>query len=186
MHVIKRDGSREPVLFDKITERLRVLVTKPPALVGADPTYVAAKVIPGVHDGVTTQALDVLAMETAASLVTTHPDYGTLAGRLAVSNLHKETEANTRVVLDSLLGCVSPHTKEPAPLLARDVYDIMVEHIVAIDAAINHDRDYERYDYFAMKTLQHSYLLKVDGRIAERPQVLRTAPPPLTMGGSTS
>lgn len=168
MLVIKRDGRRESVKFDKVTARIERLCY------GLDlnyvnPIQVARKVIDGIHDGVTTVQLDMLAAEQAASMTTTHPDYATLAARIAISNLHKETSKSFSNTMKRLYTYVDPKTGENASLISKEVYESVRKHAAQLDSSIIYDRDYN-YDYFGFKTLEKSYLLKLDGKIVERPQ----------------
>ena len=168
MYVIKRDGKRETVKFDKITARVQKLCY------GLDPIHVnpvpvAMKVIEGIYDGVTTSELDNLAAEIAASLTTKHPDYALLASRIAVSNLHKNTEKSFSKTMENLYYYVNPKTNQKAPLLADDVWEIIQKNAETLDSTLIYDRDFG-YDYFGFKTLERSYLLKLNGKIAERPQ----------------
>lgn len=167
MYVIKRSGKKEPVQFDKITARIRKLSYGLSPLV--NPAKAAMRVIDGLYDGVETTKLDDLAAETAATLTVQHPDYAILAARIAVSNLHKNTGKVFSAVMDALYHYVNPITGEKAPMLADDVYRIITAHKARIDSAIIYDRDFN-YDYFGFKTLERSYLLKLNGKIAERPQ----------------
>lgn len=170
MYVVKRDGKQESVKFDKITARIEKLCYGlNPALV--DPVDVAKKVIEGLFDGVTTSELDNLAAETAASLTTKHPDYALLASRIAVSNLHKNTIKSFSETMKLLYNYVDSKTGKNAALLADDVYDIIEKNAEELDSSIIYDRDFG-FDYFGFKTLEKSYLLKLDGKIAERPQHL--------------
>ncbi len=170
MFVIKRDGKKETVKFDKITARIEKLCYGlNPALV--DPIDVAKKVIEGLFDGVTTSELDNLAAETAASLTTKHPDYALLASRIAVSNLHKNTIKSFSETMRILHKYIDPKTGKDASMLADDVWDIIEANAELLDSTIIYDRDFG-FDYFGFKTLEKSYLLKVDGKIAERPQHL--------------
>ena len=170
MFVVKRDGKKETVKFDKITARIEKLCYGlNPALV--DPIDVAKKVIEGLFDGVTTSELDNLAAETAASLTTKHPDYALLASRIAVSNLHKNTVKSFSETMKMLYEYVDPKNGKKAPLLADDVYEIIEKNSEELDSSIIYDRDFG-FDYFGFKTLEKSYLLKLDGKIAERPQHL--------------
>ncbi|HEY4327916.1 MAG TPA: ribonucleoside-diphosphate reductase subunit alpha [Mucilaginibacter sp.] len=170
MFVIKRDGKKETVKFDKITARVEKLCYGlNPALV--DPIDVAKKVIEGLFDGVTTSELDNLAAETAASLTTKHPDYALLASRIAVSNLHKNTTKSFSETMRKLHEYIDPKTSKDASLLANDVWQIIEENAELLDSTIIYDRDFG-FDYFGFKTLEKSYLLKLDGKIAERPQHL--------------
>ncbi|HZY38824.1 MAG TPA: ribonucleoside-diphosphate reductase subunit alpha [Mucilaginibacter sp.] len=170
MYVIKRDGRKETVKFDKITARIEKLCYGlNPALV--DPIDVAKKVIEGLFDGVTTSELDNLAAETAASLTTKHPDYALLASRIAVSNLHKNTTKCFSETMRRLHEYIDPKTGKDASLIADDVWDIIEANADLLDSTIIYDRDFG-FDYFGFKTLEKSYLLKLDGKIAERPQHL--------------
>ena len=170
MFVIKRDGKKESVKFDKITARIEKLCYGlNPALV--DPIDVAKKVIEGLFDGVTTSELDNLAAETAASLTTKHPDYALLASRIAVSNLHKNTIKSFSETMRLLHDYIDPKNGKPASLLADDVWEVIAENAELLDSTIIYDRDFG-FDYFGFKTLEKSYLLKLNGKIAERPQHL--------------
>ena len=170
MFVIKRDGRTESVKFDKITARIEKLCySLNPHLV--DPVDVAKKVIEGLYDGVTTSELDNLAAETAASLTTKHPDYALLASRIAVSNLHKNTIKSFSETMRKLYNYKDSKTGKKAALLADDVWDVIEANADILDSSIIYDRDFG-FDYFGFKTLEKSYLLKLDGRIAERPQHL--------------
>ena len=167
MFVKKRDGRKEPIMFDKITARVRKLCYGLNELV--DPVKVAMRVIEGLYDGVTTSELDNLAAEIAATLTTTHPDYAKLAARISVSNLHKNTKKSFSEVMDDLYNYVNPRTAKKAPLLSDEVYKVIDENRDLLDSTIIYNRDFG-YDYFGFKTLERSYLLKLDGEIAERPQ----------------
>ncbi len=168
MYVIKRDGRKESVKFDKITSRIRKLCYSLDREF-VDPTEVAKKVVIGVYDGVTTIELDNLAAETAAYLTTKHPDFALLAARIAISNLHKCTEKSFSKTMSMLYNYVSPKNNKKASLLADDVFKIIMDNKDLLDSVIIYDRDFD-YDYFGFKTLERSYLLKIDGKIAERPQ----------------
>lgn len=167
MFVQKRDGKKEAVQFDKITARVKKLCYGLNSLV--DPTKVAMKVIEGLYDGVTTSELDNLAAEVAATMTVQHPDFALLASRISVSNLHKNTEKSFSETMEMLFNYIDPKTGEEAPLLAKDVYEVIRDNAEALDSAIIYDRDFN-YDYFGFKTLERAYLLKLDGKIAERPQ----------------
>ncbi len=168
MFVIKRNGTKESVKFDKITARIEKLCYGlNPSLV--DPIDVAKKVIEGLFDGVTTSELDNLAAETAASLTTKHPDYALLASRIAVSNLHKNTTKSFSGTMRKLHQYVDPKVDKSASLIADDVMEIIDTNSTILDSTIIYDRDFG-FDYFGFKTLEKSYLLKLDGEIAERPQ----------------
>jgi ribonucleoside-diphosphate reductase alpha chain len=167
MYVVKRDGHREPMMFDKITARVRKLCYGLNELV--DPVKVAMRVIEGLYDGVTTSELDNLAAEIAATMTTTHPDYARLAARISVSNLHKNTKKSFSEVMTDLYLYVNPRTGKKAPLVADDVYKVIEENKEMLDSTIIYNRDFG-YDYFGFKTLERSYLLKINGEIAERPQ----------------
>jgi len=167
MYVVKRDGRKEAVKFDKITARIVKMCYGLDPLVS--PEAVAMKVIEGLFDGVTTTQLDNLAAEVAAAKTIDHPDYALLASRIAVSNLHKETKKTFSDVMTDLYTYIDPKTGENASLLATDVYEIIQENAERLDSSIIYDRDF-RYDYFGFKTLTRSYLLKLEGEIVERPQ----------------
>jgi len=167
MYVIKRDTKKETVKFDKITARIVKMCYGLDPLVS--PEAVAMKVIEGIYDGVTTIDLDNLAAEVAAGKSIDHPDYALLASRIAVSNLHKETKKTFSEVMHDLYTYIDPKTNLPAALLADDVYQIVMDNKELLDSSIIYDRDF-RYDYFGFKTLTRSYLMKLNGRIAERPQ----------------
>jgi len=167
MFVVKRDGRQESVKFDKITARIKKLCYGLNPIV--EPEKVAMKVIKGIYEGVSTTELDNLAAETAATLTVTHPDYALLASRIAVSNLHKNTKKSFSQVMTDLYEYVDPITNNPASLLADDVYKIIKENASQLDSTIIYDRDFS-YDYFGFKTLERSYLLKLKGEVAERPQ----------------
>ena len=167
MYVLKRDGRREPVQFDKITARIKKLCYGLHSAV--DPTKVAMRVIEGVYDGVTTTELDNLAAEVAATNAVTHPDYAQLASRIAVSNLHKATKKSFTETMEDLHNYVDPVTGENASLIADDVWEIIQKNAELLDSSIIYDRDFN-YDFFGFKTLERSYLLKIKGEIAERPQ----------------
>ena len=167
MYVVKRDGRKEAVKFDKITARIIKMCYGLDPLVS--PEAVAIKVIEGIYDGVTTTVLDNLAAEVAAGKTIDHPDYALLASRIAVSNLHKETKKTFSEVIDDMHKYIDPKTGQNASLIADDVYNIIIENKDLLDSSIIYDRDF-RYDYFGFKTLTRSYLLKLDGMIAERPQ----------------
>ncbi len=168
MYVLKRDGNKESIKFDKITARIQKLCY------GLEPTHVnpvnvAMKVIEGIYAGVTTHELDNLAAEIAASLTTTHPDYALLASRIAVSNLHKSTNKSFSKTMSALYHFVDPKTGLQAPLIADDVHEIIEKNAQLLDSTIIYDRDFG-YDYFGFKTLERSYLLRLNGKVAERPQ----------------
>jgi len=167
MYVVKRDGRREQVQFDKITARVKKLCYGLHQKV--DPVSVAMRVIEGVYDGVTTSELDNLAAEVAATNAVNHPDYAQLASRIAVSNLHKTTHKSFSEVMRSLHTYTDPVTGAPAALIADDVMEIIEANTEVLDSAIIYDRDFS-YDYFGFKTLERSYLLKLEGQVAERPQ----------------
>ncbi|MFM7357133.1 MAG: ribonucleoside-diphosphate reductase subunit alpha [Sediminibacterium sp.] len=168
MQVIKRNNRRESVKFDKITARIEKLCY------GLDRRFVSAvdvakKVIEGLYDGVPTTDLDNLAAETAAALTVKHPDYALLASRIAVSNLHKNTTKSFSETMRLLYNCTDAKTGKVLPLIADDVMQIIDENAELLDSTIIYDRDYG-FDYFGFKTLEKSYLLKLNGKIVERPQ----------------
>ncbi|ODV83244.1 hypothetical protein CANARDRAFT_203632 [[Candida] arabinofermentans NRRL YB-2248] len=170
MYVYKRDGHKEPVRFDKITARVSRLCY------GLDPRHVDAvkitqRVISGVYNGVTTIELDNLAAETAAYMTTIHPDYATLAARIAISNLHKQTTKQFSSVIELLYNYINPKNNKHSPMISEETYQIVKEHADELNSAIVYDRDFS-YNYFGFKTLERSYLLRINGAVAERPQHL--------------
>lgn len=167
MYVIKRDGHKEPVMFDKITDRIKKLCYGLNEMV--DAVKVAMRVIEGLYDGVTTSELDNLAAETAAAMTVTHPDYAQLAARIAVSNLHKNTKKSFSETMNDMFHYVNPRTNQEAPLLSEEVHRVIMENAEFLDSHIIYNRDFN-YDYFGFKTLERSYLLKINGKIVERPQ----------------
>ncbi len=168
MLVVKRDGRRESVKFDKITARIEKLCYG----LNADyvkPVEIAKKVIDGLYDGVSTIELDNLAAETAATMTTRHPDFAKLAARISISNLHKVTETSFSNTMKRMYEFINPKTGGNAALLSKEVYGIIRKNAKRLDDAVDYDRDYN-YDYFGYKTLERSYLMKLDGKIVERPQ----------------
>ena len=168
MLVIKRDQRKESVKFDKITARIEKLSY------GLNTKYVktieiAKKVIDGIYDGVSTQELDELAAETAATLTTKHPDYAVLAARISISNLHKTTSKSFSNTMKRLYTYINPKTGKNASLLSKEIYGIINKNAAILDSSIIYDRDFS-YDYFGFKTLEKSYLLKLKGLVVERPQ----------------
>ncbi|MBK8228778.1 MAG: ribonucleoside-diphosphate reductase subunit alpha [Flavobacteriales bacterium] len=167
MYVVKRDGRREAVKFDKITARVKKLCYELDPIV--DATQVTLKVIDGIFDGVTTTQLDNLTAEVAATMTVKHPDYAQLASRIAVSNLHKNTKKSFSETMKDLYTYLDPKTGARAALLADDVHEIIQKNAEVLDSAIIYDRDFN-YDYFGFKTLERSYLLRLHGQVVERPQ----------------
>ncbi|WP_298116548.1 ribonucleoside-diphosphate reductase subunit alpha [Flavobacterium sp.] len=167
MYVVKRDGHKEPVMFDKITDRIKKLCYGLNDRV--DAVKVAMRVIEGLYDGVTTSELDNLAAETAASMTISHPDYAQLAARIAISNLHKNTNKSFSETMNEMYHYVNPRTNQEAPLLSEEVHNVIQENAEFLNSHIIYNRDFN-YDYFGFKTLERSYLLKINGKIVERPQ----------------
>lgn len=170
MKVLKRDGSLEEMRYDKITRRIGALC-EDLNLEYIDPTYITLKVTQGIYDGISTTELDVLASETAASMTTVHPDYARLAGRLAVTNLHKTTPKKFSQSIKELHSFVEPKTNKESSLIDDNVYKFVMENKDVLDGAIVITRDFD-FDYFGFKTLERSYLLKIGERVVERPQYL--------------
>jgi ribonucleoside-diphosphate reductase alpha subunit len=168
MQVIKRSGKKEAVHFDKVTSRVMKL-SYGLQLKSEDIIEIAKKVVSGIFNNVTTTELDNLAAETAASFTTKHPDFAVLAARIAVSNLHKNTKKSFSQTAELMYNYIDTKTNAPAPLLADDIYALIQEHADILDAAIIYERDFN-FDFFGFKTLEKSYLLKVNGKIVERPQ----------------
>ena len=168
MNVVKRDGTVEQVKFDKISSRIRKQTY------GLNEDYVdyfqvAQKVISGLYDGVTSSELDKLSAETAASMITTHPDYGKLAARITITSLYKDVAKEFSTVAKELYEYINPVNDEPAGLISDEVYAIIEKNATALNAMIVHDRDFN-FDYFGYKTLEKSYLLQRHGKPAETPQ----------------
>ncbi|SNB51407.1 CPXV083 protein [Cowpox virus] len=168
MFVIKRNGYKENVMFDKITSRIRKLCY------GLntdhiDPIKIAMKVIQGIYNGVTTVELDTLAAEIAATCTTQHPDYAILAARIAVSNLHKETKKLFSEVMEDLFNYVNPKNGKHSPIISSITMDIVNKYKDKLNSVIIYERDFS-YNYFGFKTLEKSYLLKINNKIVERPQ----------------
>ena len=173
--VTKRNGKKEPVMLDKILERINQQTY------GLDPKWispfdVAQKVIAGVAPDIKTSTLDQLAMETAASLATKHPDYSVLAARLAITALHKETKKSFSETSKDLYNYINPITGKHSPIVSKEFNKIVQKYSDELDSVIVHSRDHN-FDYFGFKTLEKSYLLKINGVVAERPQYMymRTA-----------
>lgn len=170
MKVRKRDGSLEEMRYDKITRRIQHFCDDL-NLEYVDPTLVTLKVTQGIYDGISTSELDVLAAETAASLVTSHSDYAKLAGRLAVSNLHKTTPKKFSQCIKELYSFNEPKTGVESSLISDEVHQFVIQNREVLDGAIRQERDLD-FDYFGFKTLERSYLLKIGKRIVERPQYM--------------
>ena len=168
MLVTKRDGRLESVKFDKITSRIKKLCYGLSSY-HVSPTEVTQKVISGIYDRVTTTELDNLAAETAATMATNHPDYAILAARIATSNLHKITSKSFSSTMKRFYEYVDPKTGKNAPLISKNLYKVIKENAALLDSTIIYDRDFG-YDYFGFKTLERSYLMKMEGKVAERPQ----------------
>jgi len=168
MQVIKRDGSKEPLKFDKISNRVRKM-TYGLNNDFIDVLEISQKVIAGIFDGITTEALDNLAAETAASLIPKHPDYSLLASRIAVSRLHKTTKKKFSETIQDLYNYIDPETGKPASLINDQTYKVVMDNKDIFDSAVIHDRDFN-FEYFGFKTLEKSYLLKLYGQVAESPQ----------------
>jgi len=170
MKVKKRDGSLEEMRYDKITRRIQYFCDDL-NLEYIDPTLVTLKVTQGIYDGISTTELDTLAAETAASMVTTHSDYAKLAGRLAVSNLHKTTPKKFSQCIKELHSFNEPKTGKESSLISDEVYQFVIQNKETLDGAVVQERDFD-FDYFGFKTLERSYLLKIGRRIVERPQYM--------------
>jgi ribonucleoside-diphosphate reductase alpha chain len=175
IRVTKRNGKREPLMLDKILERINQQTY------GLDgkwiqPFDIAQKVIEGITPDIETRVLDTLAMETSASLTTKHPDYATLAARIAITALHKETNKSFSQTVKDLYNYVDPNTRKHSPVVSESFYKLVMKNADQLDSAIVHSRDHN-FDYFGYKVLERSYLLKLNGKVAERPQYmyLRTA-----------
>ncbi|CDO93078.1 unnamed protein product [Kluyveromyces dobzhanskii CBS 2104] len=175
MFVYKRDGRQEPVQFDKITARVSRLCYGLDAK-HIDAVKITQRIISGVYEGVTTVELDNLAAETCAYMTTIHPDYATLAARIAISNLHKQTTKQFSQVVNDLYLWTNPKTGIHSPMISDEVFKIVMDNKDTLNSAIVYDRDFN-FNYFGFKTLERSYLLRIDGKVAERPQhmIMRVA-----------
>ena len=168
LQVVKRNGEKVDVRFDAISEKLTTLAQ------GlnedwVDAGYVTKLVIEGLYDGVTTSELDELSAETAASLASHHPDYSKLAARICVDNLHRSTKSVFSEVISDLREYIDPESGKHAPLISEEVHEIIMANKDVLDSHVDYTRDHN-YDYFGFKTLERSYLLRLDGMVAERPQ----------------
>ena len=168
MQVVNRKGEREDVRFDAIHEKL-VKLSEGLNPTWIDPGHVTKLTIEGLYDGVTTRELDQLAAETAASLASHHPDYSRLAARICVDDLHRSTKDVFTDVITDLREYIDPESNKHAPLISEEVYEIIMANADVLNNHIDYSRDHT-YDYFGFKTLERSYLLKLDGKVAERPQ----------------
>ena len=168
MQVVNRKGEREDVRFDAILEKLTTLADGLDSN-WVDPAHLTKLTIEGLYDGVTTRELDQLAAETAASLASHHPDYSKLAARICVDDLHRSTKETFSEVITDLREFVDPESGAHAPLISPEVYEVIMANKDTLDSYIDYDRDFN-YDYFGFKTLERSYLLKLNGAVAERPQ----------------
>ena len=169
MYVVKRNGLYQEMNFEKIVQRIKNACCKSPGLFSVEPHILAQKVVLGLYEGVTTIMLDNLMAEIAASMNTIHPDYGKLAAIIAVDNLHKQTSGNFHGVVCELFENFDPKTNEHRPLISKSHFEIIMANIKRIEMAINYSFDYE-YTYFGLKTLERSYLLRINDKIYERPQ----------------
>ena len=175
MQVVNRKGEREDVRFDAIHEKLQKL-SHGLDETWVDPGHVTKLTIEGLYDGVTTRELDQLAAETSASLASHHPDYSRLAARICVDDLHRSTKDVFTDVITDLREYIDPESKKHAPLISEEVYEIIMANADRLNSHIDYSRDHN-YDYFGFKTIERSYLLKLDGQVVERPQhmLLRVA-----------
>jgi ribonucleoside-diphosphate reductase alpha chain len=169
MDIIKRNGSREPLKLEKISSRIKKLTYGLNERV--DPDIVSTKVVSGLYDGVSSAELDQLSSETAASMVTVHPDFGKLAARIAITALYKDVEKDFSVIAKKLYDYINPKTGDKAGMISDEVYAVIQKYSQELDAMIVHDRDFN-FDYFGFMTLRKSYLLKIDSQAAETPQHL--------------
>lgn len=169
MFVVKRDGREEECHFDKITSRIKKLCFGDMNMKYVSPYAITLKVIQGMYSGITTVELDTLAAEIAASMTTKHVDYGRLAARIAISNLHKETKKKFSDTITDLYEYINPEINKHCPMVSEETYKIVQANKEKLDGAIVYSRDFE-YNYFGFKTLERSYLLRINGNPAERPQ----------------
>ena len=168
MFVTKRDGTEEKMSFDKISNRLKKLMWELDNK-NINLLKVSQKVIQGLYNKIETVKLDELSSQICANLITDHLDYGILASRIEISNLHKQTKKKFSLVVEDLYNYVNPETNEKGSLISKKLYRIVNSNKKKINSSIIYDRDYG-YDYFGIKTLQKSYLLQINKKIVERPQ----------------
>ena len=166
MQVTKRSGTTETVSFDKILRRIKRIGK--PANLQLNYTALAMKVIDQLYDGISTTQIDELTAEQCAALASTHPDYNVLAGRIIVSNHHKNTSSSFQQVISSLYHFVDMHGN-PAPLVSNDLYELVCSNPSLFENMLDYERDY-LIDYFGFKTLERAYLLKINSKSVERPQ----------------
>jgi len=169
MDIVKRNGTTEPLKLEKISSRIKKLTYGLNERV--DPDIVSTKVVSGLYDGVSSTELDQLSAETAASMVTVHPDFGKLAARIAITALYKNVEKDFSVIAKKLYEYINPKTGEKAGMISDEVYAVIQKYSQELDGMIVHDRDFN-FDYFGFMTLRKSYLLKIDNEPAETPQHL--------------
>ena len=169
MDILKRNGTKEPLKLEKIGSRIKKLTYSLHDMV--DPDLVSTKVASGLYDGVSSAELDQLSAETSASMITTHPDYGKLAARIAITALYKDVEKDFSRVATKLYEYINPKTGEKSGMISDEVYSVIQNHADELDGMIVHDRDFN-FDYFGFMTLRKSYLLKIDNKPAETPQHL--------------
>ena len=163
--VIKRNGKKENISFDKILNRVKKL--------GGDElsvnyTHLVQKIIDRLYDNIPTTQIDELTAQQCASLITTHGDYGKLASRILISNHHKNTPSTFKNVMEQLYHFKDVNN-EPHPLIAKDIWDIVQEKHEELENMIDYERDY-LIDYFGFKTLERAYLMRINSKILERPQ----------------
>lgn len=170
MKVLKRDGSYEEMRYDKITKRISAQCADL-SLKYVDPTLITLKVTQGIYDGISTKELDILAAETAASMIIMHPDYGKLAGRILVTLNHKNTPKKFSSAIKELYSFIEPKTNKKSSLIGEDTYKLVMENKELLDSYIDISRDYN-FDYFGYKTLERSYLSRIGDKIVERPQYM--------------
>ena len=166
MFVVKRDGRKEAVVFDKILTRIRKLGNE--ANLTLNYTGLAMKVIDQLHDNISTGQIDELTAQQCASLVTIHPDYGTLAARVVVSNHHKNTDDSFFSAMEKLYSFTDVHDKH-TPLISEELWRVTQENKEILDKTIDYQRDY-LIDYFGFKTLERAYMMRTNNKIVERPQ----------------
>lgn len=167
MYVIKRNGEKQELLFDNITRRNQKLAND----LNIDTTSLSMSVIQGLKSGMTTREIDFLSCENAIYKSTYEPNYAILAARIAINDLHKTTPKTFQECINKLYTNINKLNNVPNPLIDEQVYKFALENIEEIEKAIIHDNDYN-YTYFGFKTLEKSYLQKVDGVIVERPQYM--------------
>ena len=167
MYVLKRNNEREEVSFDKIIKRIQKYSKD---LTKLNAIELAQQIIAQIYDGIPTYKIDELTAEICAAKTTLHPDYGKLASRISISNHNKNTSPSYSEVIQ-VLWDNKDVLGEHCPLINKRLYDMVMYHKNKINATLDYEKDFN-YDYFGFKTLERAYLMRINGKIIERPQHL--------------